>query len=141
VVSELVDSPACHSFLRGSFVPEYDPTFTIQSVHEHCKFKKVTHSFERILARAFADRLGAFSRNLIEAESSDIDMVRQVFGAVSPYTVFQLEPGRKKQCPVCVAHGGYLFTNWFYGVAWDWCFCLLPLRRRIAWVGFLTDTD
>ena len=44
-----------------------------------------------------------------------------------------------------VGFGAILFgmfcVQWFYGVAWDWCFCLMPHGKPIAWVGCLTDTD
>jgi hypothetical protein len=141
VMSTLIATPTCHAFLRDSFNPMYDPTFTIEPVHEHAQFREATLEFEKTLARAAADRLGAYSRHLTDAEPADVGMVRRSFSSAAPYTAFVLEPGRATGCSVCKAHNGYLFTSWFYGVAWDWCFCLLSRARPLAWVGVLTDTD
>jgi len=141
VMGAVIATPTCHAFLRDSFDPMYDHTFTIEAVHEHARFREATLDFERTLARAAEDRLGAYSRHLTDADPADVDLVRQASGTVAPYKVFILEPGQTTGCAVCQAHNGYLFTNWFYGVAWDWCFCLLSSTRPLACVGVLTDTD
>jgi len=141
ILDDLVRDPECHRFLKESFSNLYDPTFQIESIHEHCKVLEITRDFDDLLARAATDRLGAYSRQLVAAPASELMTIREIFGPVFPYSVFSLQPGEVADCPTCEKYNSHLFTNWFYGVAWDWCFCLLPQGARTAWVGCLTDTD
>ena len=141
ILDHLVSEPACHRFLQESFNDLYEAAFKIEPIHQHCRAVDVTHDFEGILARAATDRLGAYSRQLIDAPASEVMAVRALLDPMSPYNVFSLEPGNIPNCPACKAYNNHLFSSWFYGVAWDWCFCLLPHGTPIAWVGCLTDTD
>lgn len=141
ILDNVVREPACHRFLQESFKDLYEPTFKIEPIHEHCQVVDATHDFEGILARAATDRLGAYSRELTEAPASEVMAVRAIFGPVFPYSVFSLQAGAVANCAACESHYSHLFTNWFYCVAWDWCFCLLPRGTATAWVGCLTDTD
>ncbi len=141
ILGNVVSEPACHRFLQESFKDLYDPAFKIEPIHEHCRMVDVTCDFAGVLARAATDRLGAYSRELIDAPPSEVEAVRRTFGPVFPYSVFSLEPGSAAGCLACKSHNNQLFTSWFYGVAWDWCFCLLPHGTTTGWVGCLTDTD
>ena len=141
ILETVVSAPACHRFLEESFKDLYEPAFKIEAIHEHCRTVDVTHDFERILARAANDGLGAYSRELIDARPSEVMAVRELFGPAFPYSVFDLRPGEVANCRGCEPYNNHIFTNWFYGVAWDWCFCLMPHGKPIAWVACLTDTD
>ena len=141
IFDNLVSEPACHRFLQESFKALYDAAFTIEPIHEHCRIVDATHEFDGILARAATDRLGAYSRELVDAPASEVMAVRELLGPVFPYKVFTLHPGEVTNCPACKSYNNHLFTNWFYQVAWDWCFCLLPHGTPTAWIGCLTDTD
>ncbi len=141
ILDKLVSEPECHRFLEESFSDLYDAAFKIEPIHEHCRAVDMTHDFDGVLARAATDRLGAYSRELVDAPASELMAVRRILGPVFPYRVFSLQPGDAADCPACKKYDSHLFTNWFYGVAWDWCFCLLPQGAPIAWVGCLTDTD
>jgi hypothetical protein len=141
ILNDVVSEPECHRFLRQSFSDLYEPAFKIEPMHEHCRAVDITHDFDGILARAATDRLGAYSRELVDAPASAWMAVRRILGPVFPFSVFSLQPGDVTTCPVCAKYNNHLFTNWFYGVAWDWCFCLLSHEAPTAWVGCLTDTD
>lgn len=141
ILDNLVSAPESHRFLQDSFSNLYDASFTIEPIHEHCNVVETTHDFDALLARAATDRLGAYSRQLVAAPASEAMAIREIFGPVFPYSVFSLEPGEIASCPTCKRYNNHLFTNWFYGVAWDWCFCLLPHGAPTAWVGCLSDTD
>lgn len=141
ILGSVVSDPACHRLLQDSFENLYEPEFRIEPLHEHCRVVDAGDGFAGTLAQAATDRLGAYSRELIEAAPSEVEAVRNIFAPVWPYSVFSLEPGNESGCPACADFNNHLFTNWFYGVAWDWCFCLLPHGKAIAWVGCLTDTD
>jgi hypothetical protein len=141
VLADVVTSPSNHEFLRASFSDLYARSFTIEPLHEHSHFIEGTKAIEAILARAAGNRLGAYSPVYTEPDAAYDDMVRRAFSSVSPFVAFQLQPGAVATCPACAEHCSHLFSNWFYGVAWDWCFCLFPLTRPLAWVGCLTDTD
>jgi hypothetical protein len=141
ILDRVVSDPACHRFLEASFTARYEPAFKIEPVHDHCRAVDVTRELEGILARAATDRLGAYSRELVDAPAPEVMEIRAMLRPVFPYNAFSLEPGNVARCSACKSHNNHLFTSWFYGVAWDWCFCLLPQGRPIAWVGCLTDTD
>ncbi|REK07882.1 MAG: hypothetical protein DWQ37_20985 [Planctomycetota bacterium] len=119
----------------------YHSEFSIEPIHEHCSFEECNVEFANVLARAAADRLGAYSPSLSEASPRERARIGDAFGAIGPYVAFQLLPGRVQDCEICASYCSYLFTNWFYGVAWDWCFVLLWRDSDLAWVGMLTDTD
>jgi hypothetical protein len=141
VLAEIVNSPPHHEFLRESFSDLYERNFRIEQPHEHSQFIEGTKDLEATLARACGNRLGAYSPMYTEPDLAYDEMVQRAFSSVSPFVAFQLQPGSVAGCPTCSEHGSHLFTNWFYGVAWDWCFCLFPRDRPFVWVGCLTDTD
>ena len=140
ILDAVVQSPEAHRFLRESFTE--DPrSFSIEPLHEHCNFGLASDVFEQTLARGAADCLGAYSRNLRDATPAQAQEVKDLFGAVGTYSAFELCRGQAAGCSVCAQYDSHLFTSWFYGVAWDWCFCLIWEARSLAWVGCLTDTD
>lgn len=141
VLDEMIADPACHQFLRDSFVALYDPLFEIQPLHAHCLLTPANEDFEETLARAAAGRLGAYSAELFPASSPERQQVRHLFETPGRYASFELQPGHAAGCQQCQAHNGHLFSSWFYGVAWDWCYVLLWPQAGLAWVGCLTDTD
>jgi len=117
-LARVVEAPDCHAFLRESFEVGPGESFTIESVHEHSNLAIADGSFEQTLARAAADRLGAYSRDLSDATVSQVGAGRDLFGAPGSYSAFVLTPGTVAGCPVCADYNGHLFTSWFYGVAW-----------------------
>jgi hypothetical protein len=138
ILGAVIDRPDCHAFLIDSL--ERGP-FTIERLHEHVGFVRSDGSFEQVLARAAADQLGAYSRILADATPDQVKEVRAIFGALGTYTAFELTPGNVAACPACKDYNNHLFTSWFYGVAWDWTFCVRWTERPFAWIGCLTDTD
>ena len=141
VLDDLVADPESHRFLRESFDPMYDSSFEIRPIHEHCLVEPRSEEFVDILARAAADRLGAYSRHLAEASRWQRRRVHALFGKLGEYAAFELLPGSAAGCDTCASTGSHLFTNWFYDVVWDWCFVVLWEGSDLAWVGLLTDTD
>jgi hypothetical protein len=101
----------------------------------------VDGAFEQILARAAADQLGAYSRILSEATPAQVAEIQALFGSLGPYRAFELNPGSVSGCPTCRHHNNHLFTSWFYGVAWDWLFCVRWTNSPVTWIGCLSDTD
>jgi hypothetical protein len=137
----VIETPNLHAFLRDSFAPLNNEAFFIEALHEHALLAAADTDFERTLAKAAADQLGAYSRNLSNANEAQVQAIRQLFASVGPYSAFELTPGTAIGCPTCKNHNGHLFSSWFYGVAWDWCFCLIWPTSSLAWLGCLTDTD
>jgi hypothetical protein len=137
ILGAVIDRSDCHAFLIDSL--ERGP-FIIERLHEHVGFV-VSDSFEQVLARAAADQLGAYSRILSDAPPDQIKEIHAIFGALGPYTAFELTPGNVSGCAVCKVYNNHLFTSWFYGVAWDWLFCVRWTERPLAWIGCLSDTD
>jgi hypothetical protein len=141
VIGQVVEDPSCHAFLRHSFVAMYDDTFTIAPLHEHCDFAPRRAQFDDTLARAASDLLGAYGRLWHSASATDLQYVQETFGRPGEYRAFELLPGSVPDCPICRQYNHQLFTSWFYGVAWDWCYLVTWPARRIVWIGCLTDTD
>ena len=98
-------------------------------------------SFEQVLARAAADQLGAHSRIQSNATPHHVSEVRALFAALGPHSAFELTPGKVAGCPACKHHNNHLFSSWFYGVAWDWLFCVRWTEQPFVWIGCLSDTD
>ena len=130
-----------HRFLRATFEPMYEPDFGIEPIHEHAIVEMAQHEFANTLARAAGDRLGAYSRDLHDATPSELQRIEDLFGKNGPFVAFQLLPGNHPGCKQCAHHNNHLFSSWFYGVAWDWCFVLSWPESHRAWIGCLTDTD
>lgn len=141
LLSSVIEAPDLQAFLRDSFAPVTNETFSIEPLHEHALLARADSEFEQTLANAAADRLGAYSRNLSDAGNEQVQAIRQLFASLGPYSAFELVPGTAAGCPTCKHHNGHLFSSWFYGVAWDWCFCLIWPASSLAWLGCLTDTD
>lgn len=137
-LEQLIERPDCHRFLVDSAV---ELPFTIESLHEHVELVQADGEFEQVLARAAADRLGAYSRILGSSTSDRALEIRALFGSLGAYRPFELTPGQVRGCAACKHHNNHLFTNWFYGVAWDWLFLLSWTERPLVWIGCLSDTD
>lgn len=133
--------PELQAFLANS-----DPPFTgplnVQVIHPHCVFKDAAGAFERTIACAYTDRLGAYSQILDDAPPERLRDVEKAFHALGPYAPFELLPGEVEGCLECRRHNGHvLFSDWFYGVAWDWCYCVIWEERRLVSLICMTDTD
>ncbi len=92
------------------------------------------------LARAALDRAGAYSRELQPASTAEVRAVAEKFGALGHYEVAKLGGQEAPGCPTC-GWCAHLFSNWFYGVAWDWCYVVLWREARTAAIVCMTDTD
>ena len=132
--------PEYQAFLANSGPPFTKPP-TVQPIHAHCEFKTACGTFERTLARGAADRLGAHSRILTDASPGQISDVEKVFRGPGPYVPFELLPGEVAGCMECRGHNVHLFSSWFYGVAWDWCYCVIWEDRSLVGLLCMTDTD
>jgi hypothetical protein len=119
----------------------YECDFRIEPVHEHCRIVSATGEFEDILARAANDHLGAYSKELIAANTQECEEIKGTFTAPGVYFPYQLLPGEVPGCAICGDYDNHLFCNWFYAVAWDWCFFLTWPDHNLLWMGCLTDTD
>jgi hypothetical protein len=119
----------------------YAEEFEIGPIHEHCVVACAKGDFEGILAQAAADRLGAYSRHMSVATVKECAEISRLFGALGSYTPYELQPGNTTGCEKCTDHNNHLFSTWFFGVAWDWCFVVIWEDSDLAWVGCLTDTD
>ena len=139
-LSLIIDTPHLHRFLRDSFADVPCDGFEIEPLHEHCHFV-VASDFESILARAAADRLGAYSVDLHEANLAECALIGDLFRMVGEYQAFELMSGNVPGCAVCRTRNNELFSTWFYGVAWDWCFIVTWPKQKVLWLGCLTDTD
>jgi hypothetical protein len=140
VLETIVLVPELQTFLASSETPLTKPP-NVQRVHAHCVFKPAGGAFERTVARAAADRLGAYSRILADAAPDQIREVEKVFQALGAYVPFELLPGEVEGCVECRGHNAHLFSDWFYGVAWDWCYCVIWEERRLVGLLCMTDTD
>ena len=140
ILEMIVLVPELQTFLASSEPPFTEP-LNVQHLHAHCVFKAAGGTFERTLARAATDRLGAYSRILADAPPEQIRDVEQLFQGLGPYVPFELLPGEVEGCVVCRGHNGHLFSDWFYGVAWDWCYCVFWEERGLVGLLCMTDTD
>lgn len=143
-VREMLDSiiamPDLHRFLRESFAPSGEDTFQIEPLHEHCKVDIAP--VENILASAAADELGAYSqKKWLSTYGAKKKKIGDLLRTLGEHTSYQLLPGAVPDCAVCRRYNHHLFTTWFYGVAWDWCFFVSWAERDLLWMGCLTDTD
>lgn len=136
----VVSVPAFQTFLANS-EPPFTKPLNVQSIHAHCAFKAAGGTFEQTLARAAADRLGAHSRILADAPPEQLREAEKVFQQLGSYVPFELIPGEVKGCLECRRHNAHLFSDWFYGVAWDWCYCVIWKDRSLVALLCLTDTD
>jgi hypothetical protein len=137
----IIVTPELHEFLRESFDPMYAEAFELEPLHEHYRVAAAAGEFEDTLARAASDHLGAYSKVLRDATATEKQEIIEVFGCIGQYCAYELLPGNVNACRACRDRNNHLFTNWFYGVAWDWCFFVVWPGRDLLWVGCLTDTD
>ncbi len=140
-LDSIVASDVLHRFLRDSFEAVYHDKFVIEPVHEHCQIAVASDEFENILASAAGDHLGAYSPELRPAAAGEKQEIRELFGRVGDYCEFELVAGNVPGCSICKGYNSYLFTSWFYGVAWDWCLFASWPEHNLFWMGCLTDTD
>ena len=96
---------------------------------------------EKTLASIANNSLGAYSRHCRDASVEDCAKVTRTFSSIGEFLSWQLRPGTVEGCPVCQDYNSELFTTWYYGVAWDWCFIATWPERKTLWLGCLTDTD
>ncbi len=136
-----IETESCCQFLSQSFDPMYEKVFAVASLHEHARVEEASHTFESTLATAATDRLGAYSPSLGNAKPSKVAAVKSLFQRIGAYHAYQLLPGSNPGCSTCEQHNNHLFSNWFYGVAWDWCILVVWPKEQLLWLGCLTDTD
>ena len=137
----IIATPTLHEFLRVSFDPMYADAFSIEPVHEHCQVVPAAGEFENILAKAAGDHLGAYSRDMRDATARERLAIQSLFGGMGEYSAYELSSGNIPGCDECLDYNCLLFSNWFYGVAWDWCLFALWPQRNLLWMACLTDTD
>lgn len=139
ILSAVQGDATLRAFLRDSLDQAKEPTF--ERPHSHSRFLPADGELEQVLARAAADRLGAYSHSLAEAEPDEVQEIRDLFSTAGTYRPFELRPGAIPGCEGCREWGSQLFSSWFYGVAWDWCFCVFWEGTDLVLLGCLTDTD
>jgi hypothetical protein len=139
-LDSIIANPVLHRFLRDSFETTYAAEFTIEPLHEHSQIA-ASEEFESTLARAAGDHLGAYSRVLRDANAAEKREIRELFERAGKYSTYQLQPGSLPGCPICRGRNSHLFSTWFDGIAWDWCFFASWPERKLFWMGCLTDTD
>ncbi len=137
----IVHSQDAHQVLQSSFDPMYDEQLTLQLPHEHSHWVSEPGRVESVLAQAAADRLGAYSRRRSPATPRERRRIEKLLASIGTYVALELRRGSQDGCPECQEDDNHLFTTWFYGVAWDWCFVVLWPEQRIACVILMTDTD
>ena len=140
VIETVVLVPEFQTFLANS-EPPFTKPLNVQPIHAHSVLKIAGDTFERTLARAAADRLGAYSRILADAPPEQIRDVEKLFQGPGPYVPFELLPGEVEGCLECRGHNAHLVSDWFYGVAWDWCYCVIWEAPRLVGLLCMTDTD
>jgi hypothetical protein len=140
-LGEIIATPDLHRFLRDGFVPLYAKAFSIEPVHEHCLLVDANGEVENVLAAAAGDHAGAYSRIVRSATAAERREVEEAFGGLGAYRSFTLKPGETAGCVRCRHYANHLFSEWFYGVAWDWCLFAAWPAIDVMWMGCLTDTD
>ena len=141
VQNEGVQSDKVRAVLQKSFDPMYDDRLTLELPHEHSRFVHDRGAVESLLAQAAADRLGPYSRRSPPESKRERQAVEKLFAKVGAYEALELQPGSVEGCPKCRSHENNLFSTWFYGVAWDWCFVVLWPDRHLACLILMTATD
>jgi hypothetical protein len=137
----IIATPELHNFLLESFPRTCHQSFEMERLHEHCRLDDTTDQLENILARAAGDHLGAYSQPLREATVAERERIQHLLGSIGEYRAYELLPGNTFGCAICANYDNHLFSNWFFGVAWDWCLVAVWPHRDLLWVGCLTDTD
>jgi hypothetical protein len=140
ILETFIATPDLHAPLRERFHGGYrGASFEISGLEPHARVVPA-EDFEKELARASLDRAGAYSRSLQQASAEEAREVSELFGTLGCYEVGQLVAQQAPGCPTC-GWEAHLFTNWFFGVAWDWCYVVLWREARVAAIVCMTDTD
>jgi hypothetical protein len=139
--NDIVDCADCHSFLRDTLDDIYPREFSIERLHKHCSLTAAKGQFLDTLARAVNDRLGAYSRDLSASTSDERGAIESLFSRLGHFYAFTTAPGSQGDCEVCAHDNNHLFSNWFFGVAWDFTFFVTWPSAETLWMGCLSDTD
>jgi hypothetical protein len=142
VLETFIATPELHAPLRERFHGGYRPGthFETSPLEAHAAVVAAGEEFEGELARASLDRAGAYSRSLQPASTEEARIVSEMFGALGRYEVAKLAAQPVPGCPTC-GWDSHLFSNWFFGVAWDWCYVVLWREGHTAAIVCMTDTD
>ncbi len=140
VLEAVIVTPDLHRFLRDTFVKDYRTAFTIEPLEKHAIFVPAAGRFENVLASASLDQAGAYSRSVRDATEPEMAEISALFGSIGDYQSFELVTEQAEACPTC-GYASHLFSMWFYGTAWDWCFLVAWPKRTLVALICLTDTD
>ena len=113
----------------------YEQDFKIASLHPLCNLESTRDFLETTLAAAANDNAGAYSKTLRDATASQKRKIALQFQELGDFYQFNLISD------ACTPYEDRFFSNWFYGVAWDWCLIATWPKQKIIWMGCLTDTD
>ena len=141
LLNNIVADPNLHDFLRSSIDDIYPRDFEIWPLHEHCEIRECTDDFVDTFARGVFDHLGAYSRDLRQSTTDEVQYVRQSFSELGSFLAYSIFPGAHADCPDCQQYNHQLFSNWFFDVAWDFTYFVAWTERKIIWVCCLSDTD
>jgi hypothetical protein len=136
----IIATPELHVELRRTLATFCSTTFEIYPLEPHAVFEPAEGRMENLLAAAARDHAGAYSRILRDATASEKEEVATHFGVLGEYRVLELVEREHPGCPTC-GYRSHLFSNWFHGVAWDWCFLAVWPTAKIAALVCATDTD
>lgn len=137
----IILQPELHSFLADSIDDIYPRKLEISPLHIHASIVNDNGHFLDTMTRASLDRLGAYSRDLSNSTSKERAPIHKLFSSIGPYIAFHTQPGSRPDCEECRSYNNDLFSNWFFGVAWDYTFLLTWPSASVLWMGCLTDTD
>lgn len=141
VLNQIIEDSLLHSFLSDSWDDDLELPFQIEPLHRHASIALDESDFLDTMTRASLDRLGAYSRSLARSTGAEREVVNKLFSKAGPYLAFAINSGSQPDCDVCRHHNNRLFSNWFFGVAWDWTFLVTWPLKSVLWMGCLTDTD
>jgi hypothetical protein len=136
----IIATPELHAVLRHTFAAYDGATFEIHPLEPHAVFEPADGRMENLLASASRDHAGAYSRILRDATASERSEIATLFGALGESRVLELVGREHPGCPTC-GYRSHLFSNWFHGVAWDWCFLVVWPTANVAALVCVTDTD
>jgi hypothetical protein len=141
ILRAIIEVPALHSFLADTPDNTYPSPFQIEPLHRHASIDRDLAGFLDTMARASLDRLGAYSQDLSPSTPDEREVINKLFSRVGSYSAYTINPGTQADCEDCRQHDSHLFSNWFYGVAWDYTFLVTWPLASILWMACLTDTD
>ena len=140
VFDAIVETPAFERSLRETWVADYRKTLEVGRREKHAVLVPAEGHLENVLASASLDQAGAYSRAVRDATGPQRDEVAALFRHLGDYLAFELVSRPDPACRTC-GYNSHLFSTWFYGVAWDWCFFVVWPAAKVAGVVCLTDTD